>query len=135
VRPGRCLTWPPLSLVTSSDRDGPGSGMVATGSGYRASHDLNAASRLRANRCGMTPMSIFIHFCTRLDAAVPVRYHELFSFEKSQEHTVPTSRFHRAELLRYYLYISDSKLDMLFDQIDRGLLKRISPKNSRRRVS
>jgi hypothetical protein len=28
--------------------------------------------------------------------------------------------------LRYYLYISDSKLDMLFEQIDHGVLKRIS---------
>ena len=28
--------------------------------------------------------------------------------------------------LRYYLYISDAKLDMLFEQIDRSVLKRIS---------
>jgi len=28
--------------------------------------------------------------------------------------------------IRYYLYISDAKLDMLFEQIDRGALKRIS---------
>jgi hypothetical protein len=32
----------------------------------------------------------------------------------------------RAQPLRYYLYISDSKLDMLFEQIDQGVLKRIS---------
>lgn len=28
--------------------------------------------------------------------------------------------------LRYYVYISDSKLDMLFEQIDRSILKRVS---------
>ncbi|WP_406358439.1 DUF7019 family protein [Streptomyces sp. NBC_00658] len=28
--------------------------------------------------------------------------------------------------MRYYLYVSDAKLDMLFEQIDRGVLKRIS---------
>ncbi|HTX84184.1 MAG TPA: SAVMC3_10250 family protein [Streptosporangiaceae bacterium] len=28
--------------------------------------------------------------------------------------------------LHYYLYISDTKLDMLFDQIDKGVLKKIS---------
>jgi hypothetical protein len=32
----------------------------------------------------------------------------------------------QARSVRYYLYISDSKLDMLFEQIDRGVLKRIS---------
>jgi Family of unknown function (DUF7019) len=31
----------------------------------------------------------------------------------------------KAPELRYYLYISDAKLDMLFDQIDRSILKRI----------
>lgn len=31
-----------------------------------------------------------------------------------------------AQPLRYYLYISDAKLEMLFDQIDPGLLSRIS---------
>jgi hypothetical protein len=37
--------------------------------------------------------------------------------------------FHKsrnAQPLRYYLYISDTKLNMLFDQIDQGILKRIS---------
>jgi hypothetical protein len=28
--------------------------------------------------------------------------------------------------IRHYIYISDSKLDMYFEQIDRGVLKRIS---------
>ena len=36
------------------------------------------------------------------------------------------SRFRKAAPLRYYLYISDSKLDMLFEQIDPSVLKRIS---------
>jgi hypothetical protein len=35
-------------------------------------------------------------------------------------------RSSRAQPLRYYLYVSDAKLDMLFEQIDRSLLKRIS---------
>lgn len=35
-------------------------------------------------------------------------------------------RSKKVEPLRYYLYVSDSKLDMLFDQIDPGILKRIS---------
>lgn len=34
-------------------------------------------------------------------------------------------RASRTPPLQYYIYISDSKLDMLFDQIDQGLLKRI----------
>jgi hypothetical protein len=36
------------------------------------------------------------------------------------------SRSPHARPLRYYVYISDTKLDMLFEQIDRGVLKRIS---------
>ena len=36
------------------------------------------------------------------------------------------SRSHRVQALRYYLYVSDTKLDMLFEQIDPGVLKRIS---------
>ena len=39
------------------------------------------------------------------------------------------SRFRASSVrpLRYYLYISDSKLDMLFEQMnDHGVLKRIS---------
>jgi hypothetical protein len=35
-------------------------------------------------------------------------------------------RASRTMPLRYYIYISDSKLDMLFDQIDQNLLKQIS---------
>jgi hypothetical protein len=36
------------------------------------------------------------------------------------------SRSSKIEALRYYLYISDAKLDMLFDQIDPRALKRIT---------
>jgi hypothetical protein len=36
------------------------------------------------------------------------------------------SRSHEIDSLRYYLYISDSKLDMLFEQIDQRALKKLS---------
>src|SRR5215467_14393211 len=39
---------------------------------------------------------------------------------------VSQRRSREALPLRYYLYVSDSKLDMLFEQIDQGSRKRIS---------
>jgi hypothetical protein len=36
------------------------------------------------------------------------------------------SRSYNTKALRYYVYISDAKLDVLFDQIDPRVLKRIT---------